>query len=415
MTTLPAALHQHLAAPSLAEMWQLVRSRLERNGQQAGGTLVVVLDADGADRLAGLLGHSLAAGSVRLRLAEVDSALRRSAAARGLVSVTADLTGAPLADRRADRAQREEAWRDVWQQLDDDVVAAGLARHSWTTQWLRWLRTSGVAARLGPSDAAPRLRAAVAVLAEIEDGFDAESAPPTRPIGELAGHATGSAHGLDDGRSVAAFVLRAASFALEVEPPQSSAARRELWRRLGVETDLISGTVIVWGLRPSGADAWSRMMHARADLGLVTHLTARELRDVHVTSGATTVHACENPQVLQTLADADCATPLLCVSGNPNAAALQLVSSLRVRYHGDFDWPGIAITTRLLAAGAEPWRMSAADYLDALGAVPADAHLPLVGKPQPTLWDDALAVAMQTRGIAVHEETLIQTLLADLQ
>jgi hypothetical protein len=43
-----------------------------------------------------------------------------------------------------------------------------------------------------------------------------------------------------------------------------------------VSTDAVSGTVITWALRPPGPDRWSAMMRERTDLGLVTHLTARE-------------------------------------------------------------------------------------------------------------------------------------------
>ncbi len=34
-----------------------------------------------------------------------------------------------------------------------------------------------------------------------------------------------------------------------------------------------------------------------------------------------------------------------------------------LRYHGDFDWPGVAIAGSVMRRhGARPWRMSAADY-----------------------------------------------------
>jgi hypothetical protein len=54
--------------------------------------------------------------------------------------------------------------------------------------------------------------------------------------------------------------------------------RRSLWQRVGVSTDEISGTVLVWAVRPPGVDRWSAMMRERADLGLVTHLTVHELQ-----------------------------------------------------------------------------------------------------------------------------------------
>lgn len=59
--------------------------------------------------------------------------------------------------------------------------------------------------------------------------------------------------------------------------------------------------------------------------------------------------------------------------------------------------------------GAEPWRMSSADYLN---GVRADiGHVPLAGKPQDTLWDPKLAEIMARENLAVYEETVADTLL----
>jgi hypothetical protein len=65
------------------------------------------------------------------------------------------------------------------------------------------------------------------------------------------------------------------------------------------------------------------------------------------------IHACENPQVLQALATAGVERPVACLSGNPAAAGIVLLARCAVRYHGDFDWPGIAIARRVFGLGAE--------------------------------------------------------------
>jgi hypothetical protein len=59
--------------------------------------------------------------------------------------------------------------------------------------------------------------------------------------------------------------------------------------------------------------------------------------------------------------------------------------------------------------------MTAADYLDAAEATPASNRLPLTGARQPTGWDLALAERMAALDVAVHEESLTATLLADLR
>jgi uncharacterized protein DUF3323 len=96
MTAIPPPLREYLLAPSLRTLWPVLRERLERNGHAVRGSLAVMLDDDGADRLSGLLGRSMRTGTARIRLADLDASLRSSAAGHGLVAVVADLTGAPL-------------------------------------------------------------------------------------------------------------------------------------------------------------------------------------------------------------------------------------------------------------------------------------------------------------------------------
>ncbi|MHA6630895.1 DUF2399 domain-containing protein [Pseudonocardia sichuanensis] len=60
------------------------------------------------------------------------------------------------------------------------------------------------------------------------------------------------------------------------------------------------------------------------------------------------------------------ATAVVCTSGQPALVVLDVLAALRgaeLRYHGDFDWAGVAIANRLRAmAGVRPWRMRGADY-----------------------------------------------------
>ena len=59
--------------------------------------------------------------------------------------------------------------------------------------------------------------------------------------------------------------------------------------------------------------------------------------------------------------------------------------------------------------GAQPWRMTTADYLAAV----AD-HGANVGRVTPAPWDPGLAPAMREHAIAVFEETVWETLREDL-
>ena len=133
------------------------------------------------------------------------------------------------------------------------------------------------------------------------------------------------------------------------------------------------------------------------------------------------VFVCENPNIVAITADrlgAD-AAPLVCTEGMPAAAQRTLLAQLtslgaRLRYHGDFDWPGLQIANHVLRQfGAVPWRMSASDYKAAVAA--SAERQPLRGRPIVATWDTALTVAMRHFGGLVPEEAVTEALIADLR
>jgi uncharacterized protein (TIGR02679 family) len=422
---IPPQTLRYLAHPSLVPLWTQVRRRLERNRLNAEGVVTVELDDDGVQRLRGLLGAGTKSDGGRIRLEVLDAALRGSAAACGLATVVAELTG-PLIDRGAVRDADREQWQTVWARLDTALAEAGIANAAWVPDFVSGLRRSGLLTRAGSAVAERSVDQAGLVLSMLyQDGMldrDATVAEPRWELAALASRYTGDAHGLDDGRLVSALVLRAAAAAWGMPIAERPAQRRDVWTRLGVTPDLVSGTVLAWSLRPPGSDPWSVMMRARADLRLVTHLTVQELTacgDVLLASPDGTVSACENPQVLQAAARAGSTMPLLCMAGNPASAGWlvvrrMLAAGTTVRYHGDFDWPGIGIASRLYEAGVRPWRMDTDAYLTAVRTLPDDRQLALSGSPATTPWDTELSASMRRTGVAVHEESLLPTLLPDL-
>jgi len=132
------------------------------------------------------------------------------------------------------------------------------------------------------------------------------------------------------------------------------------------------------------------------------------------------VHVCENAGVLRRAAAelGAGARPLICTEGRPSTAFHRLAKAVtgahgELSYHGDFDWPGIAIAVGIMARhGARPWRLTAADYETAVkkGA----ASVALAGTRQPTPWDATLGEMMAAHGQAVYEESVTGQLIADL-
>jgi uncharacterized protein (TIGR02679 family) len=238
--------------------------------------------------------------------------------------------------------------------------------------------------------------------------------------GELASLVTGDAHGLDDGSLVGAVVLRAAAAIAGTPYPSNTAGRRMLWRSMGVITDEVSTTALTAGLRSTRGGAW---LDDRSAAGWESHVTARDLRrlDLGCPVGGV-VHVCENPRVLEAALDAGCRSAVVCTLGQPTVVVTTLLQRLcgagaELIYHGDFDWPGIAIANLLVGTHlCRPWRFAADDYRDSLTRLaPIVAELPLLGAdPVSACWDERLTSAMAAAGRAVHEEMLLDDLLADL-
>jgi hypothetical protein len=198
--------------------------------------------------------------------------------------------------------------------------------------------------------------------------------------------------------------------------------RRDLWDSCGVIVDDLASRVLVLNLAAVGDGLGEWLTDARAR-GVPFYVTLQQLIAMPVVpavAAESTVHVCENPAVLRRAA-ADLgprSRPLICTEGQPSTAFHRLASAVtandgRLRYHGDFDWPGIAIANSVIRRHhATPWRLSAADYRE---AVREDAdHVKLSGPPQPTPWDPALADAMAATARAVYEESVANPLIADL-
>jgi uncharacterized protein (TIGR02679 family) len=134
------------------------------------------------------------------------------------------------------------------------------------------------------------------------------------------------------------------------------------------------------------------------------------------------VYVCENPNLVAIAADrlGRACAPLVCTEGMPAAAQRTLLSQLalagaRLRYHGDFDWPGVRIANHVMREHrAQPWRFGAADYLAAIQIAPRRGQR-LGAKAIAASWDDALMPAMRHHRIPIAEEMLAASLLEDLE
>lgn len=472
-----AALDRLLGVPEMAWLVARVRSRILAAGGDPLRGVVRLDDPTDRQRAAvvRLVGRPRRGGSsLRVDLGVVEQILRRGPWPAGLADAVETLTG-PVVDRAAERARETAAWeaaRGVLAPATDRFP--GLA--AWWGAWcaaggLKRVARAEVArisaghgagvgeviGPLAPTVAGELVERVVAVLGALPAAG--------QPLAVLARETVGDAHGLDPSRPLGRLAVAVVRAAFLPGVPDGQRSVRDVWAAAGVVLSNVASTVLCLGVpgATGGAGATSggggrSNPHLSADAaGRVREATAVALEAMRlarapvvltldqVRSGAVgtlprtgVVHVCENPTVVEvTAARWAAAGPgspagargrqaaesapvpvLVCTWGQPSTAVVELLRTLaadraEVRYHGDFDWPGLRIAWSL---GAQvswvPWRFGAADYRAVVqreGPV-----LRLSGDPAPSPWDPELAAVMAEHGWAVEEEAVADRLAADV-
>jgi uncharacterized protein (TIGR02679 family) len=399
-------LRRLLSGEELRWLVERARARLER-GVPLDGTVTLEGATETQRRAAArLLGRPAGKGaSLSISLPAVEAVLRGAGLAPDLAAAVQALAG-PVTDRAAER--HWSAVLAVAEQAAQDRPAL--------TPWVEWLRGTGLLRRLAggaPERAQELVEQAVTVL----DLLPARG----QPLSVLAASRAGGGHGLDPDQPLATLVLRAASLIGGVPPGDGAEWRRTVWASVGVLAGELTNPVLTLNLPGDARTVTGRVLALWTEAGEPVHLTARQLlrdpADLSALQGRD-VFVCENPSVVAEAAIrlGTASAPLVCANTYPGAAATVLLRQLgaagaRLRYHGDFDWPGITIANGIVSRfGALPWRLDADAYRSA-----ADADGPaLRGRPVTATWDPALTQAMLELGVKVEEERVLDDLLADL-
>ncbi|MBL8915430.1 MAG: TIGR02679 family protein [Archangium sp.] len=392
-----------------------VHEALEARGIERARTLTL-LELSQSERrsLANLCGWREVprAPRVRVSLAELDKALRESAVGVGVAELVARLFG-PIADRRTERAGAIAARDALWSRARESVE-----HRPELLPWLDDLRRHGRVARaatLSGTSEDVMLERTLAVVGRLPaTGF-------LLPVFAL--ETLGDSHALDAGEPLSSLVLRAAAALRSSPPPTNAVERRRLWADVGVACDSLSADVLSLGLRPVGEGLLARHLREASEAGHPRRTTLRELqREQIALRPGTVVSVCENPSVVAAAADrlGDRVRPLVCVEGVPSTAALRLLAGLlesgaTVQFHTDFDWGGLRIGNVLLdhLQTAQPWRMGASDYEQAVERNHGISEL--AGTPVDASWNPTLSSLLARSGVAVLEEAMIDELLEDLE
>lgn len=419
--TVAAKAVERYRGPEYRRLLQAARRRLEGNGGSLDAS-VGIGDPDEAERraLIGITGRYCEPGVKRIgvTLRELDAVVR---AGTGLgLSDLLETLGGPLRNRPREAARALAARDEAVRPAKESPLHEGA---EWYREWLDGVSRDGTASRLAGR---PRTAGALARAARVLEFLTARPEDDAEiTLAGLATKITGHPKALDHQATLSTLVLRALAIRAGVPAPSTAEERRDLWDRYEVVVDDLASRILVLNL-PAEGEGLGEWLTGAARFGTPFQVTLHQLTTFSITLRAPVVHVCENPAVLRRAAaelGPHC-PPLVCTEGRPSTAFHRLAAAAvrggaRLRYHGDFDWPGVDMAGAVARRyGAEPWRMAAADYLAGLanlGDLPeGDEHLRLTGRPVPAPWDPALADAMRERGTAVYEEAVADSLLADL-
>ena len=372
---------ERLADPRLAPLVTELARRLSASTRPVRTVRLSGLDEPGRRALADLLRSDRLPGpSPTVRVDRLAAGLQLDV--EDIRDVVALLTG-PLANRAGEVRRADEARAAARERLR---VAAERVDPS-LSEWAAGLAI----ARGGDLDA--EVGAALDALALLAEG----RRRPGVPLAVLAADVCGDPHAADVGCRVGD-LLRAAARRLH------GGSWRLAVRRAGIADDDVSS--LVWVL-PSAGSA-------------VSVQTLADLRRNDLALPGPEVLVVENPSVLQVARQRGPVRSMICVSGQPSAAARlaiaqQVQAGRRVLLHADFDLGGVRIVEQLLSIGrrhgpgtVQPFRMGAAEYEAALdrSTVPL-----LTDRWLNPSWSNALGTAMHSHGVAVFEEHVLDTLL----
>jgi uncharacterized protein (TIGR02679 family) len=399
-------------APEYRRLLAAARRSLERTGGELTVTISVPDPSDAERRaIIGITGQyrDPRAAQISVRLADLDRAVRESTA-RGLPELLAEM-GGPLRNRPAERSALAAAREAAVGAAQASALHDGC---DWYRDWLAEIAADGTLTRLIGQGEQARLGQAVRVLEHLAGRA---GVPVLLPA--LAADLTGDTKALGHGTALSTLVLRALAIKTGLGRPHGAEERRGLWEAADVVVDDLASRVLVLNM-PAEGPGLAEWLTGAARLGVPFYVTLHQLMTLPPRIPGALVHVCENPAVLRRAAAELGAgsAPLMCTEGRPSTAFHQLAAAVtggggRLRYHGDFDWPGLAIANSVMRRhGAEAWRMGAADYLAGVGA--DDEHVRLAGTPQHTPWDPELSQVMAATGRVLYEESVADALITDL-
>lgn len=357
---------------------------------------------------------------LRFSLADFEEALGRTCFGEAsLQQVLECYFGAAIQTRRQQSEQLDSQIAAVLQRLEGQV-ASGPCR--------RWLHTLAQ----GSGEGYPLLRkdpqrgeTAMLQACHGVDWLDSHKEHPPLRLAVLAANATTDPHALDGNTLSGKFFLHLLSHSAGTPFPTSTEERAQLYSKYGILQDSISSTVTQLGLRLYCGTEEHPAHRAFRQLREIDTLTLANLSAL--TGGDSPsgqVYLVENQMVFSQLCDHAAAfrSPLICTSGQPTLAVLELLrllvqSGTVLHYSGDFDGKGLSIAGQLLQRFPHLlrlWHMSPEDYQLACSDVPLSPDSRAMVADCVTSTLSPTAQAILNCGRVGYQELILPQLLDDL-
>lgn len=378
-----------LGGADLADLRARLRRRYELGppGGKLSSIQVGKLNQTERGALASLVGRKGGiAASITIDVAEVDRALSDAGVAPSLRAALELLDG-PIIHRETELSRIRDSWASV----------LGGCTHTDLIVYLSTPLNLGVLKRISCNQP----DSASVICRQTEDILRRLPAAGV-PRAQIAAELLGDAHGLDSARPVSTLTLAV----LRSRSLTDTGDDRDTWAAVGILVNELARPALFMNVPCTGLPISPGEPHYAS-----LRLLAR--RPPNWAVAGRSILVCENPNLVAIFADrlgADC-PPIVCVEGHLGAAQRTILRQLKasgadLRYHGDYDWPGISIANNVIAKyGAVPWHFSEADYVAAAESAPKLAT-PLSGRPVVASWDANLTAAMTKTGIKIEEEAI---------
>jgi len=418
----------------LTRLLERLRAKYIAEGQVRGQIVLEESSAGERREIASFLGRvPYRDTSIRVRLADIDAALRKSGFACSLLDVLiAFRPDKPLEtrqERRAARAAHQFDFHSALHALAEELPERG---RFWLLNGLHGLEWLFARYKNAPLEEQERQLAIIGYIATLLDQLPVHS----ERLALFAQRTSGDPHALDAGRPAGRLFLLAlndlSNTALST-PPQERAHALRLYNEVGLLVDTISSSVAVFNLtgaltRSGEVDPLPRAAGER--ILLLPQRQLLEWSSAQATRPA--IYVFENPQVFEEVSDElarqdvpGTLPTLVCTAGWPSVAALLLLDQLlaasvehTLYYSGDFDLKGLQIAAHLLArypGRCQPWRFDPEAYLHALQSegMPARENELALLSALPEVFAPLIAV-MQEKSKWAYQEGIAHLLASDV-